>query len=54
VHPYTFRRDQLPADIADFNELLDIFLQQARVDGLFTDFPDLVRNYLIQNPAIRP
>ena len=48
VHPYTFRRDELPADIDSFDELLDIFVLQAGVDGLFTDFPDLVRNYLEQ------
>ncbi|PLW83566.1 glycerophosphodiester phosphodiesterase [Kineobactrum sediminis] len=54
VHPYTFRRDQLPPGIADFDELLDVFFQQARVDGLFTDFPDLARDYLLQNPVIRP
>jgi len=46
VHPYTFRRDELPAGIDSFPELLDIFVRQARVDGLFTDFPDLVRDYL--------
>ena len=46
VHPYTFRRDELPADIGSFEELLDIFLGQAGVDGLFTDFPDLVVEYL--------
>lgn len=54
VHPYTFRRDQLPLGIANFDELLDIFFKQAGVDGLFTDFPDLVRNYLIQNPPAQP
>jgi len=46
VHPYTFRRDELPAGITDFTELLDIFIGEARVDGLFTDFPDLVFDYL--------
>lgn len=48
VHPYTFRRDELPAGIASFAELLAIFIQQAGVDGLFTDFPDLVVDYLRQ------
>jgi glycerophosphoryl diester phosphodiesterase len=48
VHPYTFRRDELPAGIGSFKELLDIFIRQARVDGLFTDFPDLVADYLDQ------
>jgi glycerophosphoryl diester phosphodiesterase len=46
VHPYTFRRDELPEGVANFRELLDIFILQARVDGLFTDFPDVVVDYL--------
>ena len=46
VHPYTFRRDELPAGIASFEELLDIFVCMAGVDGLFTDFPDIVVDYL--------
>lgn len=48
VHPYTFRRDELPAGIASFEQLLDIFVAQAGVDGLFTDFPDLVRDFLLE------
>ncbi|HEY6131573.1 MAG TPA: glycerophosphodiester phosphodiesterase [Halioglobus sp.] len=50
VHPYTFRRDELPAGIESFTELLDIFIGQAGIDGLFTDFPDLVGEYLRQPP----
>lgn len=46
VHPYTFRRDELPPGIGSFTELLDIFIRQAGVDGLFTDFPDLASTYL--------
>jgi glycerophosphoryl diester phosphodiesterase len=46
VHPYTFRSDQLPEGINDFQELLDIFILQAKVDGFFTDFPDQARAYL--------
>jgi glycerophosphoryl diester phosphodiesterase len=46
VHPYTFRRDELPEGIETFAELLDIFIHQAGIDGLFTDFPDTVHNYL--------
>jgi glycerophosphoryl diester phosphodiesterase len=41
VHPYTFRRDDLPAGIGSFDELLELFLVDLGVDGLFTDFPDL-------------
>jgi len=46
VHPYTFRRDDLPAGVADFDELLDIGIRHAGIDGLFTDFPDLAIDYL--------
>ena len=46
VHPYTFRADELPPGIASFEQLLDIFIGTLQVDGLFTDFPDLVRDYL--------
>jgi glycerophosphoryl diester phosphodiesterase len=48
VHPYAFRQDELPLGIADFDELLAIFIEQAGIDGLFTDFPDSVRSYLQQ------
>ena len=46
VHPYTFRRDELPEGITSFDELMDIFFAQAGVDGVFTDFPDIVCQYL--------
>ena len=46
VHPYTFRRDELPTGVSSFSELLDIFFRQAGVDGVFTDFPDIVCQYL--------
>lgn len=46
VHPYTFRRDELPRGITSFDELLELFIDQAQVDGLFTDFPDLVVEFL--------
>ncbi len=46
VHPYTFRRDELPEGVRDFDHLLELFVQEAGVDGLFTDFPDLARRYL--------
>jgi glycerophosphoryl diester phosphodiesterase len=46
VHPYTLRRDELPKGIDNFTELLDILIHQAGVDGLFTDFPDIVVDFL--------
>lgn len=51
VHPYTLRCDELPAGIESFDELLDLVLRQAGVDGVFTDFPDIVGAYLRQNMA---
>lgn len=43
VHPYTFRLESnhIPAYASSFDELVNIFLFQANVDGIFTDFPDL-------------
>ena len=46
IHPYTFRIEQLPEDIDDFSEWLDVFYRHFAVDGIFTDFPDLARKYL--------
>jgi glycerophosphoryl diester phosphodiesterase len=48
VHPYTFRReaDQLPLGIADLNAMFELFLIKLDVDGVFTDFPDLAREFL--------
>ncbi|MCB1843783.1 MAG: glycerophosphodiester phosphodiesterase [Halioglobus sp.] len=46
VHPYTLRQDDLPKGIGSFTELLDLLLRDLRVDGVFTDFPDLVAGYL--------
>jgi glycerophosphoryl diester phosphodiesterase len=40
VHPYTFRADALPDYAASLEEALRIFLIDADVDGVFTDFPD--------------
>ena len=48
VHPYTFRADELPRGISNFDELLDIFINQAKITGLFTDFPDLATTFLRQ------
>jgi glycerophosphoryl diester phosphodiesterase len=40
VHPYTFRADALPDYVDSLEEALRIFLVDAGVDGVFTDFPD--------------
>ena len=49
VHPYTFRRDLLPAYADDYGDLLEIFLDDIGVDGVFTDFPDLTVEYIESN-----
>ncbi len=46
VHPYTFRADELPPGVDSFETLLDLFIDHQHVDGLFTDFPDRVKDYL--------
>jgi glycerophosphoryl diester phosphodiesterase len=46
VHPYTFRADQLPEGFDDFDSLLSLFLTELKVDGVFTDFPDLAREFI--------
>lgn len=48
VHPYTFRieADQIPAYAKDYEDLLNIFLLQIGVDGVFTDFTDRAVNFL--------
>tara|TARA_B100000795_G_scaffold227397_1_gene183731 strand:+ start:6929 stop:7906 length:978 start_codon:yes stop_codon:yes gene_type:complete len=45
VHPYTFRADALD-EFSSFKEMLETFLIDANVDGVFTDFPDLVVSFL--------
>ena len=41
LHPYTFRREELPGYAATLEQLLEVFLGHARVDGVFCDFPDV-------------
>lgn len=45
VHPYTFRADQL-AEFSSFNEMLEVLLFEANIDGVFTDFTDKVVRFL--------
>ena len=40
-HPYTLRADELPKCVTSVDELLSALFTDAKVDGLFTDFPDL-------------
>lgn len=46
VHPFTFRADELPGGFKTFTELLTTFLDVLEVDGVFTDFPDVVVQHI--------
>jgi len=48
VHPYTFRNDPgaIPSYARNFSDLLNIFLYTADVDGVFSDYPDLVKSFI--------
>lgn len=40
-HPYTLRADELPKCVRTADELMTTLFDEAKVEGLFTDFPDL-------------
>jgi glycerophosphoryl diester phosphodiesterase len=42
-HPYTLRADELPKCATTVDELLRALFDEAKADGLFTDFPDLIK-----------
>jgi glycerophosphoryl diester phosphodiesterase len=48
VHPYTFRAEtgKIPGYARDFEDFLEIFYNEVEIDGVFTDFPDRVIDFL--------
>lgn len=46
VHIWTIRKDELPAKYTDIREELRYYFDVCNVDGVFTDFPDVVASYL--------
>jgi glycerophosphoryl diester phosphodiesterase len=51
LHPYTFRREDVPAYAPTLESMLELFLRDVPVDGVFCDFPDVavrVRDGLAQ------
>lgn len=46
VHPYTLRADDLPKFADSMDDALDLLFAQAKLDGCFTDFPDLCVKWL--------
>ncbi len=43
VHVYTVRKDALPTGCTSLDQLHELLIGQLKVDGFFTDFPDLGR-----------
>ena len=43
VHPYTLRNDALPKGFASGRDYFVFLTREAKVDGVFTDFPDVGR-----------
>jgi len=48
VHPYTFRKDDLPDNFSTFNDFLSYYVKKLKVDGVFTDFPDLAVSFVTE------
>jgi glycerophosphoryl diester phosphodiesterase len=46
VHPYTMRVDDLPVSVSSPDDLMEVLFNQAKVDGLFSDFPDVTRKWV--------
>jgi glycerophosphoryl diester phosphodiesterase len=49
IHPYTVRKDQLQPFASNIDEVFKVLFEHLKVDGAFTDFPDLGLKYLDQN-----
>jgi glycerophosphoryl diester phosphodiesterase len=53
IHPYTIRIDALPENCASVEALHAVLFKELRVDGVFTDFPDVTAAWVRQNMAGR-
>jgi glycerophosphoryl diester phosphodiesterase len=49
VHPYTVRSDDLPGNCPSVDDLHAALFRDARVDGVFTDFPDVTAAWIARN-----
>jgi len=54
VHPYTLRSDKelLPKSVPSFEALAKFYLYTVGVDGVFTDFPDRVKELIEVNKVL--
>lgn len=46
LHPYTVRQETLPKYVQNIDGLYSALFQHAKADGIFTDFPDTLVQYL--------
>jgi glycerophosphoryl diester phosphodiesterase len=46
VHAYTARQDDLPGNARSMDDLHKVLFEEAGIDGVFTDFPDVTRKLL--------
>jgi glycerophosphoryl diester phosphodiesterase len=53
LHPYTFRRDELPSYAQTLEELLEFFFVEARVEGVFCDHPDIAVRVRDRPPEVQ-
>jgi glycerophosphoryl diester phosphodiesterase len=51
VHPYTLRADDLPKFADSMDDALEVLFSEAQIDGLFSDFPDIVVKWLSKHEA---
>jgi glycerophosphoryl diester phosphodiesterase len=49
LHTWTYRADSLPKGFASEKEVFDAAFKKIKVDGMFSDFPDHVVKYLVEN-----
>jgi glycerophosphoryl diester phosphodiesterase len=48
VHPYTLRADALAPPFHTLEEACELLFMELKVDGIFTDFPDRVVDFLVR------
>lgn len=48
IHPWTIRRDSLPAGVPSLESLHEILFRELRVEGAFSDFPDLTSEWIAE------
>ena len=46
IHPYTFRSDADLQPFASFDVMLEFFIDELKIDGLFIDQPDIAVEYI--------